>query len=224
MSVSRLRVQVALVAVVVVVSACGLPEDRDPQLFALAPRSEQALREVATSTTIGPARTVPQKQYLVRVGGETDESDELAAIEVPVPEMAPAALPKAMLDLLVKGPTTDQHAKDLRSFVPEDAQIESVTVADGIATVTINNLGSIEGGRQRLAAAQIVFTLTELPEVTGVRFIVNGKPGSVPLGNTESSAPGEIIGRDDYPKLSEALAATTPSTESSVPTTPGTPA
>ena len=130
-------------------------------------------------------------------------------VTVPVRESGPAEVPKAVLDQLIKGPTAEQRAQDLRSSVPESAQVDSVRVQDGIATVNFGSLGTIEGRGQRLAAAQIVFTLTELVGIEAVRFIVGGNPASVPLGNTDSSAPGDPVGRKDYPQLEEVLVATT---------------
>lgn len=204
-----------------VATGCGLQQDT-PQVFALPPPKEQALKEPATTTTLPTTRTAPQTLYFVKAGSDTDAREELVPVSVPIRDTGPQDLPKAVLEQLLKGPTPEQRAQDLRSSIPEGARVDSVLVNEnGVATVNLSNLGTIEGPGQRLAAAEIVFTLTEIPSIASVRFVVDDKDASVPLGNSESSEPGEPIGRDAYTQLSEMLAAETTTAAPAAPDAPG---
>ena len=71
-------------------------------------------------------------------------------------------VPEAALRSLADGPTDDETADGLTSEVPADAP--EVSVEDGTATVRP------DGEPSRLAAAQLVHTLTGLP---GIRRVVD---------------------------------------------------
>ena len=86
-----------------------------------------------------------------------------------------------------------------------------------VVDLDLTNLGTVESSLQRLAVAQLVFTLTELrsPAIDGVRFSVDGTPVAVPVENGVAP-PGAVVGRD------QELSLVPSTTTSAVPgTTPG---
>ncbi len=80
-------------------------------------------------------------------------------------------LPTALVAALAAGPS---DARFLRSYVPSRASLRpSVPVSNGTADVAFTvDLGSRERGRLNRLAAQLVWTLRQVPELSGVR--VNG--------------------------------------------------
>jgi len=62
------------------------------------------------------------------------------------------------------------------------------------------SVSGIEATQQRRAIAQLVFTATDVPGVSAVRFLANGEPISVPVED-RTADPGETITPSDFPTL-----------------------
>jgi hypothetical protein len=102
----------------------------------------------------------------------------------PLPDLGPLAL-----DLLLWGPGAWDAAPlpdpvaaaeaELTSAIPEDARLLDLAIAGGIATVDFSGLQGEFGFATPEALAQIVFTLTRMEGVTGVRFLIDGVPHAV---------------------------------------------
>jgi spore germination protein GerM len=87
--------------------------------------------------------------------------------------------------------------------VPSDVQVRSTELGDdGVLDLDLTNLGKVESALQRLAVAQIVFTLTQLvdPGIDAVRFSVDGTEVAVPIENGVAPA-GTPVTRDDEPSF-----------------------
>lgn len=100
--------------------------------------------------------------------------------------------PERAIKELVRGPKVD---KLLGYFteIPDGTKVLNVNIEDSTAYVNFSRqLGAYGGGASRVRAlvAQVVYTLTEFPEVTKVRILVNGSKNVV-LGSEgyEISAP-----------------------------------
>lgn len=106
--------------------------------------------------------------------------------------------PLDVIEALAAGPVEAEQAAGVTSHLPADGGIEEIAIAGGVATVeTLPSFAAVPPERQRLALAQVVFTLTGRPGVGRVSFTVNGQPVDVPVGDgTLTSAP---VSRDDYP-------------------------
>ncbi|MBI2703731.1 MAG: GerMN domain-containing protein [Actinobacteria bacterium] len=185
-------------------AGCGLPQDGEPQKFALPAPADQALRQASTTTT-SPAATKLQDIYYLK-NSENENDEEL--VQVPVPIKVAASQTdeaKAVLEALKTVP--QDRSQDLRTFLGESTKINSVSLQNNIADVDL--VLGVQGQAQRLAIAQIVFALTDLEGVNAVRFFVNGEP-STPAGGL--GATGEPLTRDNFQKLNEALLAASPTT------------
>ena len=85
--------------------------------------------------------------------------------------------------------------ENLTKIFPKNAAIRSVKVADGLATVdfdgglTKNFVGGSTG--EELLIGSVVDTLTNFPEVTRVKFLVDGKEVETLSGHMDLSTPLE---------------------------------
>lgn len=111
--------------------------------------------------------------------------------------------------------------------VPADLLVLSVRVvfAPGGNVLELNvskdALSAIESTQQRRAIAQLVFTATEVPGVSAVRFFADGEPISVPVEDG-TAASGDAVSPRDFPRLARALEEQrTPAPSDTTTTAPG---
>lgn len=94
--------------------------------------------------------------------------------ELRVDPAAPESMPFQLLELLLAPP----QSGDLRSALPAGTRILSVSVTDGLCTVELNpafqNRRFYSQTGQHLSLMSIVNTLTALPEIDRVEFVVSG--------------------------------------------------
>jgi hypothetical protein len=174
----RMLAAVALAATAM--AACARPD------VALIPQEELPADLYGTPT---PARiaSLPERGtvWLVRDG-------RLA----PVPRRLPEAgsLPEALVRGLLLGPRGAT-----RSAIPDDTRFIGVRVdGDGVATVDASEEfeRSAPGEELALRVAQVVFTLTEAPQVVAVAFSIEGRTAGVIAGNRQVVT--RPVTRDDY--------------------------
>jgi spore germination protein GerM len=105
----------------------------------------------------------------------------------------PADPVRGQLDALMAGPTPEEAAAGLSTGIASGiVEVQSFDVgADGIATVSFSR--KFETADTRPQTAQVVYTLTELPQVTKVRFLIDGQPngatGVPPVGRADLRFP-----------------------------------
>lgn len=117
----------------------------------------------------------------------------LAAVNRQVP--APLTADKAITEI-GRGPTPLERSRGLRSALPRSVRLLG-TVAHDVPLIDVTeSLTGVDGEEQILALAQLVFTLTGLPGVTGVSFARDGRPVEVPTGDGELK--GGPLGRQDF--------------------------
>lgn len=87
----------------------------------------------------------------------------------------------AALDALLGGPVAAERAAGLSSEIPPGTRLLGITIANGVANVDLSS--DYEAGADartlQLRLAQIVYTLTQFPTVSYVRFSVEGTPVNV---------------------------------------------
>jgi spore germination protein GerM len=103
------------------------------------------------------------------------------AREVPAAQESLATV----ISALVRGPTNFESLAGLESALPAQTKVLSaVTAATGIATINLGGtFDQLVGQPQIQAAAQIVFTATALPGVSGVAFELDGHAVGVPVAS-----------------------------------------
>lgn len=132
-----------------------------------------------------PDGTAAVRVYLVR-------DDRL----VPVIRRAPPTV-AAMLALLTAGPTRPESATGIRSALPDDALSPSVDRADPRTTrVAVTRVFAELPAREGLlAAAQLVWTLTETPPVAQVEVLLGDRPTAVV---TDTGSVVRPVRREDF--------------------------
>jgi hypothetical protein len=200
-----------VLAVGLVLGACGVdPETTDRRVSAgLLPGGllDPVATTTTTTTTVPPSTTVPPPSTSVRPTTTLPYSFSVFFIRgqriVPVRrELAVAPDVAAVLDELLDGPRRAFEAERvLRTAVsPELVIASAVTVAGGVATVSLTEAFTREGSSQQLLAlAQLVYSVTSAEGVGQVRFLLGGQPVAVPL--PDSSLVIEPVSRDAYASL-----------------------
>jgi spore germination protein GerM len=106
----------------------------------------------------------------------------------------------AAMDELIKGPNDAELGARPAMYtnIPDGTTLLGLTIKDGIATVNLSKEFDGGGGSATMLGrlAQVVYTLTQFPTVTGVQFQVDGRPMTV--FNENGNVVAGPFGRDDY--------------------------
>lgn len=181
-----------LVALVLPLGACGVRSDPVPRGLSTA-EIPYGLLEEAPPTTAAPRTpsvpTAPVNVYFVR--GER---------MYPVVRQvnAPPSVAKALTALLF-GPQEDEATEGVRSAISPTAAIQARAIDPTTVLVDLSSefaQGSVT--EQVIGLAQVVWTATDIPGVTGVRFTLNGSPIQVP---TPTGSTGDPVGREAFAEL-----------------------
>ncbi len=167
-------------AAVLFLAGCGVPSDRSPSAL---PRKDIPFRLLqpsprSTTTTSVPLPVeAPVSIFLVTSTGRL----VAVAREVPAAQESLATV----ISALVRGPTNSESLAGLESALPAQTTVlGAVTTATGLATINLGGtFDQLVGQPQIQAAAQIVFTATALPGVSGVAFELDGHAVGVPVAN-----------------------------------------
>ncbi|MBW3547275.1 MAG: GerMN domain-containing protein [Actinobacteria bacterium] len=182
--------------------ACGIQHDDQARTL---PTDKVPFGLLATSTTTTApqppeAPAVPTSVYLV-------DNDTGQLVEVQRPVSAPPSVRSALEELL-KGPTEQELDRGLRSNIASATELLAIIGPEnGVVTIDLSDLTGPTGEGQRLALAQIVYTVTALPDVDRVLFRFQGEAKEVPNAAGEST--GEPLTRSDFAPFDPA-ATTTP--------------
>jgi hypothetical protein len=181
---SRPRAIAGLVAALLVVSSCGIPQDEGPR--ALGP-------VLATPTP----EAIPEPECVQSFTIFLLDSDRRL---VPVRRDVPTDLRIGdLIAALVADPSAAERAQGLGTAVPAlttlnpnpdvdpDTEIATIDLAAGSLEIT--------GDQLTEALAQLVYTLTESGSISMVRILVDGEEVPWPTDGGESNQP---LGPDDY--------------------------
>ncbi|MGH2739742.1 MAG: GerMN domain-containing protein [Actinomycetota bacterium] len=173
-----------LIAVPLVLAACGGEE-----LTLLT--EEQLPEDLYGSPTPSLAPNLPSRGTVYFIG-------ERGLVGVSRPLTDAPSLPSALLDALLQGPP---DGGVFRSAIPSDTRALGIILDVGVATVDLSD--EFEGGGTgtslALRVAQIVYTLTEAPNVLAVLFSIEGIPTAV-ISGSERVLDRPVI-REDYARL-----------------------
>jgi hypothetical protein len=99
----------------------------------------------------------------------------------------------------------DEEQAGLSSAIPAGTVLDGITIEDGVATIDLSPEFVSGGGSLSMQArlAQVVFTLTRLEGVDGVRFLIDGQPTTVFGG--EGVIVSDPATRDDFAGLQPAI-------------------
>ncbi len=173
-------------ALAALLSACSSASDAGPPSTS-PPAAVTAATSASTTTTKPPAApTVSVSLYFMR-----GDSLGVARRDLPGNQDARTAALKALL----AGPDSSEAAAGLGTAIPAGSELRALAVSKGTATVSLNPTFLAGGAAvsQVDRTAQIVYTLTQFPNVSKVILKVAGNPISS-FGGVDFSHP---LGRDD---------------------------
>jgi spore germination protein GerM len=184
-------VGIAIAALALVgLAACGVPKDEIPRQI---DAQDVPFNLLAPTTTTSPA-ALPAASPTRTVTVFFAQSDgRLAPVEREVE--APATLRKALLALLT-GPRSQEP--NLSTAITSETRLLHVRgPVDGLVTIDLSEaILDVTGRQQIMALAQVVYTATDLPDVSSVLFQFEGSAREVPNGDgTLTSTP---LGRLSY--------------------------
>lgn len=203
------RTSAVLAALALVLAACG-SAGTGQTTTTTVPTATTAPPTTTTSaptTTTNPATTTtteatPAGLAVYFMLDQLEGEEPSGPFLVPVYRDVDASYNMAQqaVELVVAGPTEDESTgvPAISTAIPEPTRILGMTVDDGLATVDLSGEFDDGGGSFGMYArlAQVVYTLTRLPEIDSVAFEVEGQPVTV-----FSSEGIELDGpqqRDDY--------------------------
>lgn len=147
--------------VAIAVAGCGVPIDDEPRVIdrAAAPPSTE------TPTTIAGNGSPEVSVYFLRDGRLERQA---------YPSTDGASLAEAIRFVLE--PPAEGSDAGLSTAVPPATVLRGVEVTQGVATIDLSSqMDDISSTAQKEAFAQIVFTALDFPEVTEVRFLIDGE-------------------------------------------------
>lgn len=187
----------AALAILLLLVACGRSETgRTPEA---APPTSQETTTPAPEPTHEPTEPAPSTSSKeLEVWFTYGESLFVSHHAV---DTGPAVGRAAIEELLAR-PTDFEANAGVGTAVPPGTRLLDLDIAGGIATVDLSEeYGSTGGGTmgESLAVAQVVYTLTQFPTVSGVNFMIEGTPIEMTPGHgIDLSEPQRRKDWDDY--------------------------
>ena len=179
-----------VLVVCVATAACGIPTTGGPTAISKKDVPFHLLspaRPTASSSTLPQAVAVPELIFLVA------PTQTVAPVTRGIPAATTlSATLTEVLEALLEGPKAGESASGLQTFLTPAQTKVSAKVTAGIATIDFaTNPIQVVGANQTLAIAQVVYTATQLPGVTGVVFQIGDQPIEVPTANG-ATVPGPV--------------------------------
>ena len=201
------RLLIVLVVFAVAASACGIERDTEPRVLA----REDLPADLRPGQLPTPVPDVP-------IGGETSDSqvfmigpdDKLIGVFREVTED-----PVELLDTLLLRTSPAEAAEGIYTTLSRETRVQNIEIFDLFRVATVELApGSLDArnNEQKLGFAQIVFTLTSLPDIETVEFVQtdpeNPNAGPVPIPvqtDTGTTVPGQRVGRDAFALLDPSI-------------------
>ena len=163
----------ALAILAVLLCGCGQPSANSS---AEAPAKTTSTPPPA-ATPSSPTATPAPRPSAAEASPSTQSANlfftsggKLAAVPSRVATSAPA---RQALEQLLKGPGDSQHSTE----IPASARLLNLSIENGTATASFDDAFFTPDGATGtlLRLAQVVYTLTQFPDVTSVRFLEDGR-------------------------------------------------
>lgn len=173
-----------MVCAALVATGCGIPLDSEPQLVEVAVDPAPESNPPSQGESVDVPVFLVQDERLVEVSRELPSPPSLVSI----------------FESLLDGVTEDERDANLRTAIPPDTRVISVTEIGSTLLVDLSDEFASVGGEEELfAVAQIVLTATSIEGIDLVEFQLSGLPTDVPVGSGALSQ--DPVGFDDYQAL-----------------------
>ena len=176
-------------------TACGIPIDSEPRVLEASAIPPEFLEPTTTQLETPSAVSQTFRVYFV------NEDGMLVARER---ELSPPVTLDEPLLALFAGPTDEEAETGLNSALPAETEILNIEPSrDGVLVLNLaeGTLEQIEGELQRLAIAQLVFTVTEIEGVDWLWVQIETEPRALPTDEGDLETP---VGRQHYLSLVQA--------------------
>jgi spore germination protein GerM len=171
-------------------AACGVRSDDEPRNLSAGQVPYGLLEDAPATTTSAPTPSVPKEPVIVFFVGPTDH---LVAGSRDVNR--PPTVAKALTSLLF-GVQEDEAARGWRSAIDPTASIQARAAEPGTVTIDLSpEFAQGSASEQLLRIAQIVWTATSVPNVSSVRFTLDGAPIEAP---TPTGSTADPVGQAAY--------------------------
>ncbi|HVM08985.1 MAG TPA: GerMN domain-containing protein [Acidimicrobiales bacterium] len=119
----------------------------------------------------------------------------------PAPRAVPdPPTPIRVINALLEGPTDEEAVNGVRTAINPTTQATVSRPAPDIVNVDLtSDVAAVPTLELRLAIGQIVFTMTGIEGVQGVKFTVGGASVAVPL--PDGTVTSDPVNRDDFPAI-----------------------
>ena len=162
------------IALVLALTGAGCSDDDEPSAGARRTPSPapSASAPAPSSTPSAAAVQQPVRLWLTH--------EEYVGLTVRNALVVPPQFGTAAVNELLKGPSQTETASGFATAIPNGSRLLGLTVANGVATADLSQEFESGGGSlsARLRLAQLVYTLTEFPTVTGVALEIEGTPAT----------------------------------------------
>ena len=162
---------VALLALMLSTGGCVLRSSSEPATTTEVPTTSSTS---STSTTTVPATTTTTVPATVNVATYFMRAEKLTVLG----RQVPAATPYSALQALLAGPTANERSLGITSVIPAGTRLLGAEVKGNEITLDMTHEFESGGGTfaVRMALAQVVYTVTQFPGITAVRFRIDGEP------------------------------------------------
>jgi hypothetical protein len=194
----RLRLIVPIAAAALALAACGSDDNNSGSDTTGSSTSTSAT--AGSTATTSPGTTSIAQVYLI-------ESEKLVAASRTI---SGEATPASVLAALMDGPQgTLERDLQITTLIPDGTELNGATVQGATATVDLSEQFESGGGSLSMQArvAQVVFTATQFPNVTEVRFEIDGTPVTS-VGGEGVMVDG--VGRADFTDMAPPILVDTP--------------
>lgn len=132
-----------------------------------------------TEILSGKGATIKVKLYFAEKGKQQLECNQVVAVEREIGKTTKVAT--AVLEELLKGPTTSEKQKGLISQIPAGSKLNSLTIVNGEARADFNQATEMGGGScaQGIVTTQIRQTLLQFPTVKSVKLSIDGSTENI---------------------------------------------
>ena len=164
------RTLAAVLLAAALLAGCGVQGDGAPRTLAPDVVPDELL--APSTSSVEPA--APQTGQLATVY----LVDNLERLRPAVRTLPSPVLIATVLNSLLQGATDEEAENGLRSEVPAGTTVNGIDRldADVIAVDLSEEFAETTADGELLAQAQIVYTVSEMPNVRGVLFLVDGRP------------------------------------------------
>lgn len=200
------RLATALVSLLLLLGACGIPLDSEPEVIA-ADDLPAGLRPSTSTTSTTVLESIAEEITIYLVRPTDDGTNLLEPVVRQIAAVESIDFASAALEQVFIGPTAEEREELITLTVGSTDEpiqvVETRRPADGRLVVVLSELPSIEGRERVTAFAQMVFTVTAFESVDEVRFQITndaGEPEFITV-NTDDGDVNAFVGPDDYQTL-----------------------